>query len=629
MIEMTKDRFFTPPLVYYVYFLCIYAWFAWVYAVYSTSAGIGILDSPGNWLIPLVEVIFCCWLGRCFAPQRRSRWSWLCYSFYFGLPLLLALIYIAQGFSLYLSNNYLTVLALENSAERRLTNSPLLNSVLAGFIGVWVGLIIVHRVLKQSAQPIKARRTTPILLMLVCVGSITYTSLNAGETGWLAIQENESPVISLTNTLALTAARKISDYRAALDVFNRPAYMADSEPFPFQKKFAFNSKIPFERLSTNGIRPNVIVIFAEGFSARFISAYGGARTDLTPNTDKLAHRTLQVDNYFNHTAATHRGLQGFLVSAYPAAGGAEEGTGWEEGDNAKVLAKIHYKTLTRTLKDKGYETFFISPHPDRINLNSMLQALDFDKVYSLPSLQEEFLDGRATLTKSSVSDKDLFLSLKRFLERRKASGQDQPFFLSIYNIGTHAFLDVGEEGVKYGDGSNAVLNRMHNYDAQLEQFLSYFFASEYQRNTILVFTSDHATYPEPAMIAAVKGEEYQPYFVDRIPLLVYAPGIQLPKRYDADGRTSVDLAPTLLNLLGIQDRSNSFLGRSIFERHRLLPFGMVAIGRQFYATDKDGVHSEENMPAVYQENFLKYKAYIQQYYQLEKADRIYRASQIR
>jgi phosphoglycerol transferase MdoB-like AlkP superfamily enzyme len=169
---------------------------------------------------------------------------------------------------------------------------------------------------------------------------------------------------------------------------------------------------------------------------------------------------------------------------------------------------------------------------------------------------------------------------------------------------------------------------MHNYDAQLEQFLSYFFASEYQRNTILVFTSDHATYPEPAMIVAVKGEEYQPYFVDRIPLLIHAPSVQLPERYDADGRTSVDLAPTLLNLLGIQDRSNSFLGRSIFEGQRLLPFGMVAIGRQFFATDKNGVHSEESMPVAYQENFLKYKAYILKYYQLEKADRIYRASQI-
>jgi len=625
---MTKEWSGTPRFSYYLYFLCIYAWFAWVYAVYCKRAGMGILDSPGNWLIPLAEVIFCCWLGRCFSPQRRTGSPWLSASIYFSLPLMLALIYVVQGFSLYLSNNYLTVLALENAAERRLTNGPLLNTVLAGFIGAWVFLIAAHLVFKQPVRQAEGNRATPILLVLACAGSLAYTSLNAGETGWLAIQENESPLISLTNTLTLFSSRKFSEYRAALEAFNQPAYLAETEAFPFQKKFTFDSKVPFERLSSTNDHPNVIVIFAEGFSARLIGTYGATRRDLTPTIDQLAHRTMRVDNYFNHTAATHRGLQGFLVSAYPAAGGAEEGTGWEEGENAKTLAKIHYKTLTRTLKEQGYETFFMSPHPDRINMNGMLRALDFDKVYTLDSLQQEFLEQNATLTAGSIGDKDLFLSLQRFLERRHSSGQTQPFFMSIYNIGTHAFMDVGDDGIPYGDRRNSVLNRMHNYDAQLARFVSYFFASSYAKNTVLVFTSDHATYPEPDMVAAVKGEEYQPLFVDRIPLLIHAPGVQLPERYDANGRTSVDLAPTILNLLGVQDRSNSFLGRSIFEGHRLLPFGVAAIGNQFYATDKQGVYNEHALPETYQTAFLKYKAYIQNYYRLEKADRIYRSSQV-
>jgi phosphoglycerol transferase MdoB-like AlkP superfamily enzyme len=63
--------------------------------------------------------------------------------------------------------------------------------------------------------------------------------------------------------------------------------------------------------------------------------------------------------------------------------------------------------------------------------------------------------------------------------------------------------------------------------------------------------------------------------VDRIPLLVYHPGLELPAQFDATNASSIDLAPTLAHLMGLENRPNSFLGRSIFERviDRSLAFG--------------------------------------------------------
>ena len=41
----------------------------------------------------------------------------------------------------------------------------------------------------------------------------------------------------------------------------------------------------------------------------------------------------------------------------------------------------------------------------------------------------------------------------------------------------------------------------------------------------------------------------------------------LPKNIDTNFRTSLDFAPTILNLLNIKDLQNSFLGYSLFDLH--------------------------------------------------------------
>src|SRR3546814_17596653 len=56
---------------------------------------------------------------------------------------------------------------------------------------------------------------------------------------------------------------------------------------------------------------------------------------------------------------------------------------------------------------------------------------------------------------------------------------------------------------------------------------------------------------------------YDPYFVDRIPMFVREPWLEMPARFDAHDRTSLGLAPTVLSLLGIDRARNSFVGQSI------------------------------------------------------------------
>lgn len=223
----------------------------------------------------------------------------------------------------------------------------------------------------------------------------------------------------------------------------------------------------------------------------------------------------------------------------------------------------------------------------------------------------------------AISDSELFHALTLQLQRHQLAKPWQPFFAGLYNFGTHAFLDVEAFGAKYGDGSNPALNKLHNYDQALGSFLDSFFDSPYASNTVVVFTADHATFPDPSY-RAVAGNGFQPYLVDQIPLLIYDPFAHLPATFDAHGRTSSDLAPTLLQLLGVQRSDNSFLGTSLFEdNHQSI--GFSAIGSEFFATDATGVHPEQALPVADRAAFATDKARVERYYRLERQHRIFPA----
>jgi phosphoglycerol transferase MdoB-like AlkP superfamily enzyme len=167
-----------------------------------------------------------------------------------------------------------------------------------------------------------------------------------------------------------------------------------------------------------------------------------------------------------------------------------------------------------------------------------------------------------------------------------------------------------------------VLDKVHNYDAALGEFLRYFYGSPYADNTILVFTSDHATYPESAY-RDVAGDDFKAYFVDRIPLLIRDPFHRLPDAFSAEGRTSLDLAPTVLHLAGLQTDANSFLGTSIFEP-RNFPTGVAALGPKYFMTTPDEVFLQNEIPPAMQETFNCEMDVVRRFYQAERENRIFR-----
>lgn len=582
----------------------------------------GFVPYLGLLLPTCVEVVLFWCIGRLLIGGRGLRGHPLRSALFLGNALVFSVLMPVQCYALLYSNSFISVLALENVAEARLAASvsqPVL--VAAAVLASFVLAIACHRGIRSGRDVRRPGRGYVVATAAVLAGAAVFATNKASPVadGAGGLRPGQSPVAAML----LTTWRQWRLYHDdSLPVVD------DDVPYPYLKDWINRDPLPF-RGAPPVRQPNVIVLFIEGMSARVLDPYGGPYPGLTPNLQAMAGDTMVVDNYYNHTAATYRGLQGQMTSGFPRYGGSEGGKGWMDGENAQSLAKRSYSSLAGILHDAGYHTVFFAPHPASSALNSLIAMLDFDELYNRERSVETLLhdDPVQPFIRAALTDHDLFLALQRYLEN---ADHDQPFFVGLYNIGTHAFLDVDAHGQKYGDGSNHSLNTIHNLDAQFGRFYRWFVDSPYADNTILIFTSDHAHYPEPSYVAIandekIPGDHYDPYFVDRIPMFVRAPWLQMPPRFDAHDRTSLGLAPTVLSLLDIDRAPNSFLGQSIFRPYDGDDPGLriAALGLSMYAIFDGRVYAPSQVPqaAVPRYNYAKLRA--RQYYALETAGRIF------
>lgn len=205
-------------------------------------------------------------------------------------------------------------------------------------------------------------------------------------------------------------------------VYNQLAYNPaydDGSRF-YRKNVVEEGKSSWQNEMTK--KKNVILIFAEGMSSEVISE------KLTPHTFELRDRSVSFENYYNHTAATFRGIRGQLISGFQLLGGSYGGQGIAE-INKKAVDE-HFKGRTESLplilRRNGYQTVFLSPHPESDNFQTFVKGIGFDEVIGSKTAQ-------------NWSDRRLYENL--FAEAQRLAEQKRPFLLATYVLGTHVGLD--------------------------------------------------------------------------------------------------------------------------------------------------------------------------------------------
>lgn len=307
---------------------------------------------------------------------------------------------------------------------------------------------------------------------------------------------------------------------------------------------------------------------------------------LTPCLKKLQKEGINIINYYNHTASTFRGIRGQLISGYSLKGIAQY------NDEAIWLTELAneakrdrgdvplVESLPLILEKNGYTTVFISPHNKNDRLAPVMKRVGFQHVLTAENSETTFTH--------FLSDKQSYEFLWQKLMDLKTS--HKPFFLCLYQLGTHHGLDSPDK--KYGDGQSTYLNKFHNADFWLGAFVDKFLSDTISDNTILIITSDHATFPTPEYRKTFNSTAQ--YFFDEIPFVILIKGVG-GKIIDAHYNNSLSFAPTVLDILGIDSEENHFLGDSLFLENKDNPYSHIGcMGFDCFHTGKSGVKRIKN-----------------------------------
>ena len=516
----------------------------------------------------------------------RNRWL---RSLALVLPAATGSVYVAQLYSIWLSGGLIPPIAFANQEVTGLIAFNGIYAMLGAYLFAFIGFAFVHRMKQPQRRP-------GILVVFLGVTAAAYAGMihNQPLARGIVVARGEAPVSSMVRAYLTYAGMSGRAQLSAVDLLEARA--------EFSRRTVFQQGFPAEVTSTLVAQPNVIVIFTEGMSARWMETYGGAHPGLMPNLDRFAGGSLVLTNYYNHTAATFRGLRGQITSGHQEIDGYnKEGTGIGQRDVSGDITAVSRISMPEILRAQGYRSMFFLSQQEYIN--KMVETLGFDRTLGRDYLFEPHVRGGASSAMPKyLTDPELFNSALSELE---AQPRDRPFFAAMYNFQTHAFLD-GEE--KYGDGRNIVLNRFHTYDRDIGLFIERFMTSRLHENTILVVTADHSTYPDPVAVDAdsrIKG-----YFVDTIPLLIYWKGIE-HREIDVAGKNSLDLAPSLLSLLGAKKSHNLFLGCTFFEQCELDRVSNV--GGEYILTDSEGSYRGPDVPELLRASYEEAKKVIERY----------------
>lgn len=471
----------------------------------------------------------------------------------YALNLILGFFYSAELVVFGFSGEFISPLMLENINMISNLGNELVVYVIASVIAAVILFLPVGKLILKSG----GKWLLPCTLVLYCVALVSYG---------LASKLPASPYSAIcrmaTDAVSAEVARSISlrnmDKEEILAYFHR-----DSIP---------GTDVCLKDSSDTG-NMSVILILTEGLSAEVLDIYNSHDRNLTPNLDALSAQSWAFDNYYNHTAATFRAVRGQLYSSHQYDGGYVGGEGLVEvdADVQRNMLDVELVSIVDILKSNGYNVCYVNPEPGDAKIVNYARSFRVDSLAS-----GEFGHQKAR------TDRQIFDVLTNVVRdyRRKS----EPYFIIFYNLGTHHGFDSPD--LKYGDGTDSYLNKFHNYDAAFGEFFNVMKEEGVFDDTMLIFSADHATYPVPEYKKTFSSS--QEFFISRIPLFFYVDGIE-PCRYDVCGRNSLDLAPTILDLLDIEDAENWFLGTSLFRDDEQVYSHLCAMGSEFFHVGDNGV----------------------------------------
>ena len=309
----------------------------------------------------------------------------------------------------------------------------------------------------------------------------------------------------------------------------------------------------------NGTAPkrlNVVLVMEESFGSVYVDGLDNRTQESTsPSVSRLAKDGLFFTNIYATGNRTVRGLEALLTSFPPIPGISTVRRSGSEGMNS----------LPFLLSRMGYTTAFLYGGRGAFdNMGHYWSTIGFDTVWDQNDIAEP---GFTTIW--GVADEYLF---GEALKRMDAMPRERPFFLSLLTVSNHRPYTYPDGRIAKPAKQKRKENSATYADWAFGDFIERARKHAWFDDTVFIFIGDHG--PRVYGAAQVPVPSY------RVPLLIYSPKHIEPAVNSALG-SSLDMAPTLLGLLGVSYDSPFFgidLRRASPERQRAVMEHNYSIG---------------------------------------------------
>lgn len=368
-----------------------------------------------------------------------------------------------------------------------------------------------------------------VVLFLAGRGTLQHRPLNASQVAFTNdAMVNALPLNSLYSVL--NAAIALGNERSASAVYGK---MPEAEMQSIVRATAGFEGAPLDpqypslhrqQATRQGDKPlNLVIILEESLGAQFVGSLGGA--GYTPELDKLSNEGWWLARTYATGTRSARGLEAVTTGFLPTP--------------AEAVLKLprsqrDFFTLGALLDTFGYHTRFLyggEAHFD--NMRSFFFGNGFNEVVD----RATFKTKPAFVGSWGASDEDMFNEL----HQRLLDDGDKPTLTVAFSVSNHTPWEYPAGRIKpEGDpASNA--NAVRYADWSIGQFFAKAKQSPYWNHTVFLVVADHD--------ARVFGASLVPVRHFHIPALILGAGV--PVKKDDHIVSQVDLAPTLLSLIGI------------------------------------------------------------------------------
>ncbi|MFT3910652.1 MAG: sulfatase-like hydrolase/transferase [Ferruginibacter sp.] len=321
----------------------------------------------------------------------------------------------------------------------------------------------------------------------------------------------------------------------------------DSTKLNYERKYSFTD--------TPTVKPNIVVVICESFSAYKSSMFGN-KLDPTPYFNSMCNDGVFFERCFTPAFGTARGVWAVI-------------TGTPDVEQPKTASRnpsaVDQHTIISDFKDHD-KFYFLGGSTTWANIRGLLHNNISDlKIVE----QEDFKSQKEDVW--GISDKNLFLEANKILSK-----ETKPFFAVIQTADNHRPYTIPSEDLdefkkvdypkdtlkKYGFDDNGQLNAFRYTDFNYRKFIEAAKKEKYFNNTIFVFVGDHGLHGDAGDLFP-QAFTKQGILNEHVPLLFYSPGLLKPKKI-RHVASQLDILPSLASVTK-QAYTNNTFGRNLFD----------------------------------------------------------------